>query len=59
MVELIAKMGDDVQIEHMARISNPAASVTAGSGKLLDYLIKHKHWSATKPSLSSLTSLFL
>jgi thymidylate synthase (FAD) len=45
MVELIAKMGDDVQIEHMARISNPAASVTAGSGRLLDYLIKHKHWS--------------
>lgn len=45
MVELIAKMGDDVQIEHMARISNPAASVTAGSGKLLGYLIKHKHWS--------------
>ena len=45
MVELIAKMGDDAQIEQMARISNPAASVTAGSGRLLDYLIKHKHWS--------------
>jgi thymidylate synthase (FAD) len=44
-VELIALMGSDVQIEQMARISNPAASASAGSGRLLPYLIKHKHWS--------------
>jgi thymidylate synthase (FAD) len=38
-------MGDDASIEAMARISNPAASVTAGSGRLIPYLIKHSHWS--------------
>jgi thymidylate synthase (FAD) len=44
-VELLSVMGDDASIEAMARISNPAASVTAGSGRLIPYLIKHSHWS--------------
>lgn len=44
-IELISVMGNDASIESMARISNPAASVTAGSGRLIPYLIKHKHWS--------------
>ena len=33
------------EIVHMARISNPDATIDTPHEKLLKYLIKHKHWS--------------
>lgn len=33
------------EIVHMARISNPGATIDTPHEKLLKYLIKHKHWS--------------
>ena len=46
-VQLIHSTPDgDNLISYMARVSNPAnQSNTETSGKLISYLIKHKHWS--------------
>ena len=33
------------KIVHMARVSNPSATIDTPHEKLLKYLIKHKHWS--------------
>jgi len=35
----------DKMVAHMARVSNPNATVDDPSEKLIAYLIKHKHWS--------------
>lgn len=45
-MELIWATPDgDRLIEYMARVSNTSAKLEDGNGKLLRYLMKHKHWS--------------
>lgn len=35
----------DKLVAYMARVSNPAAQDKDDAGRLIGYLIKHRHWS--------------